>query len=185
MTSLHVSVFPVLWLYPAGKPSPWWFTELHSFTSWVPETLLRETWGSSDALLEHKGLGNWGMLWGRDAGRTWRGEPVAVSSVLRLSVPPHHLWDGVCLWHSLLAGSRPNPPLTSPCHGASVLQKLGGSQAWAGGGQNPCPRSPPEQDPGKPLPLTHSLPPTVPWCGLTQPLIYEPSTWLVVWWLLF
>lgn len=33
--------------------------------------------------------------------------------------------------------------------------------------------------------LTHSFTPTVPWCGLTQPLIYEPSTWLVGWWLLF
>lgn len=126
-------------------------------------------------------------------GRTCRGEPVAVSSSQFsgnvISVPPHHLWDGVCLWHSLLAGSRPNPSLTSPCLGASAQQKLGGSQAWAGGDQNPHAKSPPEQDPGKPLPLTHSLTysltPTVPWCGLAQPLIYEPSTWLVVWWLPF
>lgn len=45
LTSLHVSVFPLLWLYPAGNLSPCWFTKLHCFTSWVSETLAQRDLG--------------------------------------------------------------------------------------------------------------------------------------------
>lgn len=162
-----------------------------SFTPSPPgsqRALLREPWGFLGAVLEHGGLGLRGCCGaGLLEGRTWRGEPVAVSSSQSsgtgFSVPPHHLWGGVCPWHGLLTGSRPCCPSAAP---ASA------HQSWVGAkhGQEEAkpPRSPLEQDPRKALPLslTHSLTPTVPWCsGLTQPLIYEPSTWLVVWWLLF
>lgn len=103
LSSLHVSLFPLLWLYPAGNLSPWWFTKLHSFTSWVPETLAQRDLGCCP-----------GARWAGGSGDAvgqgcWREGPergasgCALLSVLRLSVPPRHLWEGVCLWHSLLA----------------------------------------------------------------------------------
>lgn len=127
-----------------------------SFTPSPPGSqrpLLRETW---DAVLEHGGLGAQGMLWDRGAGgKDRREEPVAVPS----SRSSGFLCLPVTFGRVFASGTASLQSLTSTCHGASVLQKLGGSQAWAGGGQNSCPRSPPEQDPGKPLPsLTHSLP---------------------------
>lgn len=68
LTSLHVLVVPLLWLYPAGT---FHHGGSQSFTPsplGSQRPLLRDTWGYLDALLEHSGLGARGMLWGRGAG---------------------------------------------------------------------------------------------------------------------
>lgn len=127
-----VGFFPLLGLYAAGNHSPRWLTRFCSLTSCVPGTLAQKDLGALRMLSWTRGCeGGWrvGVLWGQGAGTHHQeglgeGEPVASptsrSPGSGFSLPPHGLWDGVSLRHSLLAGSRPKPPLASPHRGASV-----------------------------------------------------------------
>lgn len=94
--------------------------------------------------------------------------------VLGLSLPPHYLWDGVSLQHSLLAGSRSQTTSHQPLLQCQWPLKAGRELSMGRGvtktTSQTCTRAGPR----------HATAPTARW-----PLIYEPGARWVGWWLLF
>lgn len=163
-----------------------------SFTPSPPESqrpLLRETWGSSDALLEHRGLGDAvGQGCCREGpreGSQWLCPPLGPQAMGFLCLP---LTFGMVFTSGTASLQAADPTHPSPAPAMVPVSY----KSWMGTkhGQEVVKTPTPDLHQSRTQAshshsLTHSLTPTVPWCGLTQPLIYEPSTWLVGWWLLF
>lgn len=110
--------------------------------------------------------------WHARVGRTQRAElaasPASRSLGSGLSLPPHHLWDGVSLWQQTQIVSRQVMVMVLvTCErpvGAEPTKTPSPNLCWSRAWARRC------------LPLA----PTAP-----RPLTYEPSAHLVGWWLLF
>lgn len=70
---------PILWLYPAGNPLPWWLARLRSLPSPVPGTLAQKDLGAL-----------WMLSWTR--GGTGAGGSAAGQGCCRARVPSGRTW---------------------------------------------------------------------------------------------
>lgn len=174
---------------PAGNLSPWWFTKLHSFPPWVLETLAqrdlgvfgctpRARWvgGSGDAV----GQGCWRE--GPGEGSQWLCPPLSPQAVGFLCLP---ITFGMMFASGTASSQAADPTRPSPVPAMVPVSY----KSWVGakhGHEVAKTPAPDLHQSGTQASHCLSLTPTAPRCsGLTKPLIYEPSTWLVVWWLLF
>lgn len=90
-------------------------------------------------------------------GRTWRGEPVAVSSSQPSGSPCLSITFGMVFASGTASWQQQTQPTPhQPLPWCQCPTKAGWEPSMGRRWPKPLPRSPPEQDPGKPLPLTHS-----------------------------